>query len=299
MNYRSTKTASKNNNPIKPFLRWAGGKTHSIPFLIAHLPPNFNNLNRYFEPFLGGGSLFFNLRPQKAILSDINEDLIECYKAVQRNPALISKYLKQHLKNTCEEYYYTMRDKYNSSKHSVYRAALFIYLNKSCFNGIWRVNKKGEFNVPYGRQEHPALPSREELIETSTALASAELKKSNYKDILTEVKKGDFVYLDPPYPPLNSTSNFTNYTKEGFSIEDHKELSLLAKELDNKECYILISNSHTEYIRSLYEDDFNIFDVEVTRLIRADGHRYKVKEIAITNYEVSKNSNSSVLLPPK
>ncbi len=287
MSYKSIKTESENDNPIKPFLRWAGGKTRSITFLKAHLPRSFNNnVTRYFEPFLGGGSLFFYLRPQKAVLSDINEDLIECYKAVQQNPVLVSRYLKQHLNKTSEKYYYDMRDKYNTVRHSVYRDALFIYLNKTCFNGIWRVNKKGNFNVPYGKQEHPALPSREVLITVSTALTNTELKKENYKDILTEVGKGDFVYLDPPYPPLNSTSNFTNYTKEGFSKEDHKELSLFAKELAKKGCHVLISNSDTEYIRSLYGDDFHIFELEVTRLIRADGHRYKVKEIAMTNYEV-------------
>jgi DNA adenine methylase len=277
---------SKDNGSLKPFLRWAGGKTRSVPFLKDHLPCNFSSIiNRYFEPFLGAGSLFFSLRPRKAMLSDINKDLIDCYKAVQQHPDLVARYLDQHSRKTCEDYYYEMRQKYNNSKPSIYRAALFIYLNKTCFNGIWRVNKKGEYNVPYGQQEHPSLPSKEELIRISIALFPAELEQKNYKGIMEKVKRGDFVYLDPPYPPLNSTSNFTHYSKEGFTKDDHRELALFAKDLANKGCYVLLSNSDTEYIRSLYENDFNIFELEVTRLIRADGKRYKVKEIAITNYD--------------
>jgi len=270
----------------KPFLRWAGGKTRSVPFLKAHLPSNFSHINRYFEPFLGAGSLFFSLRPQNAVLSDSNKDLIESYRAIQRNPLLISKYLSEHRGKTSEHYYYEMRNKYNNSKSSIYRAVLFIYLNKTCFNGIWRVNKKGEFNVPYGKQEHPSIPSKEELIRISEALASAAIIHCNYKDIIDEVQKADFVYLDPPYPPLSNTSNFTQYTSDGFTKKDHEELALFAKELTQKGCYVLISNSDTGYIRSLYQGNFNIFELEVTRLIRADGHRYKVREIAITNYEV-------------
>jgi len=279
-------TANANNVLPRPFLRWAGGKTKSIPFLRAHKPSNFSRINRYFEPFLGAGSLFFSLVPQKAILSDINKELIECYKAIQRNPILIFKYLSNHSGKTSERYYYEMRNRYNNSKPSLYKAALFIYLNKTCFNGIWRVNKKGDFNVPYGKQEHPSIPSKEELLRISEVLARAEIIHSNYKDIIDKVQKEDFVYLDPPYPPLSNTSNFTQYTSDGFTEKDHEELALFAKELAQKGCYVLISNSDTGYIRSLYQSDFNIFELEVTRLIRADGHRYKVKEIAITNYDV-------------
>lgn len=274
------------NKAPKPFLRWAGGKTHSVPFLLQHLPSDFTAPSTYFEPFLGAGSLFFSLRPQKAILSDNNKDLIESYRAIQKNPILIFKYLSEHRGKTSEHYYYEMRNKYNNSKSSIYRAALFIYLNKTCFNGIWRVNGKGEFNVPYGKQEHPSIPSKDELIRISEALASAEITHCNYKDIIDKVQKADFVYLDPPYPPLSNTSNFTQYTSGGFTEKDHEELALFAKELTQKGCYVLISNSDTGYIRSLYQGNFNIFELEVTRLIRADGHRYKVREIAITNYEV-------------
>jgi DNA adenine methylase len=270
----------------KPFLRWAGGKTRSIPFLEKHLPPNVSSMHRYYEPFIGAGSLFFHIKPSKAILSDNNKDLIECYETVQKRPDAILTYLEQYLSNTCEEYYYKMREKYNTSKHSIARAALFIYLNKTCFNGIWRVNKKGEFNVPYGFKEPPALPSKEELRNVSTCLSNVELIHSDYKEAVKNAKRDDFIYFDPPYLPINGTSCFTRYTRDRFTKDDHDELALLAKKLTSKGCYVLISNADGPYIRSLYEDDFNIFELEVTRWIRSDGKRYKVKEVAITNYDV-------------
>lgn len=278
-------TELKNSNK-KPFLRWAGGKTRSIPFLEKHLPENYSSIEKYYEPFLGAGSLFFHLIPPKAVLSDNNKDLIECYKAIQKNPHLISKLLEQHLSKNCKEYYYMMRLKYNTSKSSNYRAGLFIYLNKSCFNGIWRVNKKGDFNVPYGYKEPPSLPSKKALQNVSMALSNVKLIHSDYKKAVNNAKKGDFIYFDPPYLPLNSTSNFTHYTKDRFSKQDHIELALLAKKLTLKGCYVLISNSDDSYIRDLYKNDFTISEFEVTRCIRADGKRYKVKEIAITNYDI-------------
>lgn len=275
-----------NQKDISPFLRWAGGKTRSIRFLEKHLPPHFSNGNRYYEPFLGAGSLFFHLGPSKATLSDNNKDLIDCYKAVKKHPELVLSYLQHHLSNTCEEYYYNMRKKYNNSKASIAKAALFIYLNKTCFNGIWRVNKKGEFNVPYGYREPPSLLSRNNLLDISKALSKATISHKDYKQILRHAKEGDFVYFDPPYPPLNGTSYFTHYTKEGFDKKDHAELASVANMLNERGCYVMISNADMPYIRFLYESIFNIYEIEIMRLIRADGKRYKVREIAITNYEV-------------
>lgn len=275
-----------NQKDISPFLRWAGGKTRSIRFLEKHLPPHFSNGNRYYEPFLGAGSLFFHLGPSKATLSDNNKDLIDCYKAVKKRPELVLSYLQHHLSNTCEEYYYNMRKKYNNSKASIAKAALFIYLNKTCFNGIWRVNKKGEFNVPYGYREPPSLLSRNNLLDISKALSKATISHKDYKQILRHAKERDFVYFDPPYPPLNGTSYFTHYTKEGFDKKDHAELASVANMLNERGCYVMISNADIPYIRFLYESIFNIYEIEITRLIRADGKRYKVREIAITNYEV-------------
>ena len=274
------------NQKAAPFIRWVGGKSKLIKHLKNYVPSDFCGGNYYYEPFLGAGSLFFHLTPQKAYLSDSNKDLIECYNAIKSDPEIISKHLKQHLENNCKEYYYKMRDEYNSSKPSIIKSALFIYLNKSCFNGIWRVNKKGHFNVPYGYKEPPSLPSNEDLLKISNALSNAELVHKDYKDAVISASKGDFVYFDPPYPPLNGTSYFTHYTKERFNREDHAELALIVKELTKKGCLVMISNADIPYIKSLYKDSFNVYGLEVTRWIRTDGKRYKVGELIITNYEL-------------
>jgi len=287
MKLNSFKKTDKNSNQqdTKPFLRWAGGKNRIVNFLEKRMPPNFSNGNEYYEPFLGAGSLFFRLKPLNATLSDNNKDLIECYKAVQKNPELIVKHLQQYLLNNCKNYYYKMRDKYNNSNPSIAKAALFIYLNKTCFNGIWRVNKKGEFNVPYGYRE-PLLSSKDNLLNPSTALSKARIIHEDYKKVVEYARKGDFIYFDPPYPPLNGTSYFTHYTKEGFNREDHSELASVAKMLNKEGCHIMISNADIQFIRSLYKKVFNLYGLEVTRWISANGKRHKVQELIITNYEV-------------
>ena len=274
------------NQKAAPFIRWVGGKSKLIKHLKNYVPSDFCDGKYYYEPFLGAGSLFFHLTPQKAYLSDSNKDLIECYNAIKSDPEIISEHLNQHSENNCKEYYYKMRDEYNSSEPSTSKAALFIYLNKSCFNGIWRVNKKGHFNVPYGYKEPPPLPSNEDLLKISKALSNAKLVHKDYKDAVISASKGDFVYFDPPYPPLNGTSYFTHYTKERFNREDHAELALIVKELTKKGCLIMISNADIPYIKSLYKDSFNVYNIEVTRWIRTDGKRYKVGELIITNYEL-------------
>lgn len=279
-------TINSNQQTTKPFLRWAGGKNRIVPYLMKHITPDFSKDNRYYEPFLGAGSLFFRLKPLKATLSDNNKDLIECFKGVKERPELITRYLKFHLSNNCKDYYYRMRNKYNRSQPSIAKAALFIYLNKTCFNGIWRVNKKGIFNVPYGYREPPSLPTKEELLNLSEVMSKTKIIHKDYKQAVKSAREGDFVYFDPPYPPLNGTSYFTHYTKEGFDKKDHAELASVANKLNKKGCYVMISNANTPYIKSLYQDMFYIHELEVIRLIRADGKRYKVGEFVITNYEV-------------
>lgn len=271
---------------LRPFLRWAGGKTRSMTFLTSHLPMALSGVNRYFEPFLGGGSLFFAVKPSYALLSDRNKDLIDCYRAVKTEPETIFDYLHRHSKLHSKKYYYKMREKYNNSEPSTSKAALFIYLNKACFNGIWRVNKDGEFNVPFGYKDTLLLPSRDELIQISSCLSAAKLIHADYHVVADRAHSGDLIYFDPPYPPLNGTSYFTHYTKERFGKEDHANLAKLAIRLSKQGVYILISNSDTRYIRSLFKDNFNIFELEVMRWVRTDGDRYKVKEIAITNFNV-------------
>ena len=271
---------------IKPFLRWVGGKNRLVKFLIEFMPSNFSTDNTYYEPFLGAGNLFFRKQPKNAILSDRNKELIESYQAIQKHPELVYKYLNQHLSKTCKEYYYEKRNEYNNSKSSIKKAALFIYLNKTSFNGIWRVNTKGEFNVPYGYKEPPSLPSKNDLFNISKSLENTILIHKDYKESVNEADFGDFIYFDPPYPPLNGTSYFTHYTKDRFTKEDHSELASIAKMLDERGCLIMISNADIPFIRSLYDDSFYIHELKVTRWIRTDGKRYKVGEVIITNYKI-------------
>lgn len=268
----------------KPFLRWVGGKTHLVSFLRSLVPPDFN-CGTYWEPFVGAGSLFFALRPSRAVLSDRNADLIACFRAVHERPDLVSRYLRMHAARTSKNYYYTIRARYNRSKDSTAKSAMFIYLNKTCFNGIWRVNKKGEFNVPYGHKEPPALPSRADLVAASNALRSAELRVGDFREILGEAQAGDFVYLDPPYPALNETAYFVHYTQERFGIDDQIAVAEMATLLSERGCRVLISNADTEFIRSLY-DGFKVSERGVTRWIRTDGKRYQVSEIVALNYDL-------------
>ena len=179
-----------------------------------------------------------------------------------------------------------MRERYNDGIDNIEKAALFIYLNKTCFNGIWRVNKKGKFNVPYGYKEPPSLPSKKQLMNVATALQCANLYCRNYKYTVKYPKNGDFIYFDPPYPPLNDTSYFTQYTKEGFTLDDHYELAMIAKKLSKKGCFVMISNADIPKIRKMYcSNTFYFNELNVTRLISANGRRYSVKELIITNYK--------------
>lgn len=274
---------SKDLTP-KPFLRWVGGKTHLVSFLCSLVPLDINR-GTYWEPFLGAGSLFFALRPSRAVLSDRNADLIACFRAVRERPDLISRYLRMHAARTSKDYYYIIRARYNKSTDSIAKSAMFIYLNKTCFNGIWRVNKKGEFNVPYGHKEPPALPPRADLVAASNALRSAELRIGDFREVLGEAQPGDFVYLDPPYPPLNETAYFVHYTQERFGIDDQIAVAEMATLLSDRGCRVLISNADTGFIRSLY-DGFKVSERGVTRWIRTDGKRYQVNEIVARNYDL-------------
>ncbi len=273
---------NKNKSVLKPFLRWAGGKTRLVDFILGVVPQDLEKVT-YWEPFLGAGSLFFALQPYRAVLADLNHDLIACFKAVREHPDLIANYLRRHARLTSKDYYYEIRTKYNRANDSIAKSVMFIYLNKTCFNGIWRVNEKGEFNVPYGYKEPPTLPSSKDLKAASVALKCADLKVGDFRQILEEVGTNDFVYLDPPYPPLNQTAYFTHYTQERFGISDHEALAEMAIRLSKKGCRVLVSNADTKFIRSLY-NSFRVVQRKVTRWIRSDGKRYKAREILILNY---------------
>lgn len=275
----------KQRNKIEPLLRWAGGKRFLANRFMKFIPSDLYE-RVYREPFLGSGSLFFILRPNKAILSDSNEHLINCYKFVREYPELIARYLGKHKKRNSEKYYYEVRNTYNRLIFSAAQAARFIYLNRTCFNGIFRVNLKGEFNVPYGWKENPIIPDKDWLRKASAALKRVALKSLPFEKALTAASSGDFIYLDPPYPPLNSTSNFTRYTKDPFSLNDHKRLAQVVYDLDHQGCLIMMSNADIPFIRKLFRR-YNMFSLPVTRYITCKSKKHQVKELIITNYEIA------------
>ena len=274
------------NKEIKPFLRWAGGKQNLIRFLIKFVPKNYNKHN-YYEPFLGAGSMFFKITPNSAHLSDANIHLINCYKMIAKYPYEVYRLLILFLKNDSKEYYYKIRLDFNRNinKSSSVQAAKFIYLNKTCFNGMYRVNKDNAFNVPYGYKEKLSIPDLEYFYCLSQVLNKVKLGCFSYETIESLVKKGDFVYFDPPYPPLNGSSYFSHYTKERFCSDDQKKLAIFAQKLSNIGCNILISNADTKEIRKLYSRWYKK-TLDVVRYISCKSKKHKVKELVITNYKV-------------
>lgn len=282
--------AARQNDPqevtakVGPFLRWAGGKRQLKNILLNFLPADVASRN-YREPFLGGGSLFFALQPKSAVLSDANEHLIRCYEYVRDQPHLVSRYLRLHAIKDSKAHYYRVRAKYNVSQFSAAQAARFIYLNKACFNGIFRVNNKGEFNVPYGRKDSPAIPDDKQLTAIAAMLAKASLRAASFEKALENSSRDDFIYLDPPYPPLNGTAYFTHYTSDRFSESDQRDLAERVHELDKRGCRIMISNADTPLIRNLYRR-YQLVSLPVIRYLTCKKVRHKVKELVITNYAV-------------
>jgi DNA adenine methylase len=263
----------------KPPIKWAGGKTQLLSQLRPLFPEGFN---LYLEPFVGGGAVFFDLQPNRAVLIDSNYELINFYQVVKNNLEELLRDLKKH-KNS-KEYYYKIRSLDPDQMDSIERASRFLYLNKTCFNGLWRVNKRGQFNVPFGRYKNPNYRDKENLCMVSAALQNAEIICDDFSIVLDYVSLGDFVYLDPPYHPLSKTANFTNYTEEPFDEQDQMRLVEVFRELDARNCNVMLSNSDTEFIRSLYKG-YDIKTVYAKRAINSKGDkRGPVKELVIRNY---------------
>lgn len=285
---RNQSQSSRDNNSksfLRPFLRWAGGKTHLLNVLLSFVPDDLD-VRTYHEPFVGAGTLFFALQPARAFLSDANEHLITCYTYVRDAHAAVYRFLEKHLRSTSEQHYYLTRKKYNEACPSAAQAARFIYLNKACFNGIFRVNTKGEFNVPYGWKEPPALPSFEHLKRASHALKSIVLRCADFMEVAKAVQPGDFIYLDPPYPPLNGTAYFTHYTADRFGEKNQEAVADLARELHSRGCLVLISNADTRKIRQMYKG-FEFTSVRVTRFLTCK-KKHVVRELIIRNYSTIK-----------
>lgn len=265
-----------------PFIKWAGGKGRLLPQMAPFFPPS-DRYVRYFEPFLGGGAVFFFLQPASAFLSDLNEELINAFKVVRDDVEELILSLYKHRNEA--EYYYRVRALDPHHLDPVERASRFIYLNKTCYNGLYRVNRKGQFNVPFGRYREPRIVDPEGLRAASLALQGTRLWVSDFAAALAKVGAGDFVYLDPPYHPLSPTASFTSYTSTDFGESDQRRLSELYKELDHRGALLMLSNSDTSLIHRLY-DGFLFIKIQARRAIscRAD-RRGPITELLILNYE--------------
>ncbi len=266
-----------------PIVKWVGGKRQLMFELIKNMLKKYN---RYFEPFIGGGALFFELQPNNAYISDTNEELINLYQVVRDNVNELIKDLKKH--KITKEYFMEIRNIDRTQEYQnwsdIQKASRFIYLNRTCFNGLYRVNSKGEFNVPFGNYKNPRIVDENNLLNCSELLKNTDIECADFSQILSKVKKGDFVYFDPPYVPLNATSSFTSYTKDGFDLDMQIKLRDVCDELDNKGVKFLLSNSDTKLVNELYEN-YNIKRVFATRAINAnpDG-RGKITEVLVRNY---------------
>lgn len=234
-----------------PFLKWAGGKARLVDQFRPYFPEDYG---RYFEPFIGGGALYFRLQPEDAVISDVNERLIGAYIAIRDElPALMER-LEFHTKKHSRDHYYRCRERLNHARglSNVDRAALMIYLNKTCFNGLYRENRRGEFNVPIGSYVNPTIFREENLIAVSHQLQQTEIRVNSFEHVLERAQEGDFVYFDPPYVPLNATSSFTSYVGAGFDLQMQQRLAEVFTELAHRGCYVFLSNSDSEVVRELY-----------------------------------------------
>ncbi len=259
----------------KPFLKWAGGKSQIISDLLKFFPVKFG---KYIEPFIGGGALYFSLNHSDCIISDLNEELITTYKQVKGNVHEIISILNTY--KSSEEFYYKIRASSPEKLSEVERAARLIYLNKTCFNGLYRVNKKGEFNVPFGKR-NGLFYNSENLLNASEYLKNTQIFHLDYKDILNKfAKDGDFIFLDPPYQPVGKYSDFKRYTKEFFYEKDQVELASLFTELTNNGCYVMLTNSDHPLILDLYKD-FHIEIIETKRLISSNPNTRTGKDIIV------------------
>lgn len=261
----------------RPFLKWAGGKRQLLPEIISQLP---ENRRTYHEPFLGGGALFFKLKPERAVLSDLNLRLVRTYRAVRDDVEGVIKALADCPNE--KDFYLRMRARDIDAAGDIELAAWFIFLNKTGFNGLYRVNKKGGFNVPFGSYKNPTICDADNLRACSAVLLGVKILHTDFRHIEEMTEPRDFVYFDPPYVPISSTSSFTSYTRDGFTMEDQAELRDIARTLKRQRVHVLLSNSSVPAVHALYKDGFELREVYATRAINADAtKRGKVAEALI------------------
>lgn len=271
---------------ISPAVKWAGGKRQLLERIIERMPESYNH---YFEPFVGGGAVLFGLQPEAATVNDINGELINLYQTIKEQPEGFMQQLAALDSADCDkEYYYKQRERYNekikAGEHDVELAALFVWLNKHCFNGLYRVNRHGLFNVPYNNKNGSTRSADDDNIKAMASfLQRVKIMQGDFEASVAEAEAGDFIFFDSPYAPINATS-FEDYTKEGFAEEEHRRLAELYKALDKKGCYCMLTNHDVPLIRELYAD-YNIEVVEVKRLINRNANARTGTEVIITNYQ--------------
>jgi len=270
----------------KPFIKWVWWKRQLISQFEKLYPKEFNN---YFEPFLWGWAIFFNLQREKSFLSDVNEELINVYKTIKTKPKKLIAFLEslEYSKEKFLELRFWDREEWGLQKYSnIERAARFIYLNRTCFNGLYRVNSKWQFNVPFWKHTNPDFVQKENILNTSKLLnkTKAEIKLQSFEKVLTKAKKWDFVYFDPPYDVLSTSANFTSYDKSWFWRDMQKKLANIFNKLHKKWVNVMLSNHNTPFIRELYKD-FNFTIVKATRMINSKwSWRGNIEEVVVRNY---------------
>ena len=277
----------KNDELVMPVVKWVGGKRQLITEIDKYIPSHFST---YYEPFLGGGAVFFYLQPKKAVVNDINKELINLYQVIQDNVEELIEDLKKH-KNE-PDYFYSIREldrdlEVYKKLTPVERASRIHYLNKTCYNGLFRVNSQGQFNVPFGRYKNPNIVNKTTLRAVSNYFNSAKItfKCCDFEEALKGARKGSFVYFDPPYDPVSDTSSFTGYDKGGFDRQEQIRLKKLCDKLNRRGIKFLLSNSETEFILDLYRD-YKIEIVQAKRSINSKGNkRGEVNEVLVMNYE--------------
>lgn len=274
-------------NSMSPVLKWAGGKTQLLDSIIERMPKTYN---KYYEPFIGGGSVLFAVMPKKAVINDTNEQLINLYCQIRENVQAVISYVNDLDSVLCDKnFYYKIRERYNekiaSNTLDAECAALMIWINKHCFNGLYRVNGKGFFNVPYNNKSTGRSINEDNLITIEKYLQNIDISITcqDFEDICKNVCAGDFVYFDSPYIPISNTAHFTDYTKSGFSFEDHKRLAMLYRQLDSIGAKIMLSNNDVPLVHELY-DGFKIQSLNVKRMINRNASKRTSTEVLVTNY---------------
>ena len=274
----------------KPFVKWAGGKRQLIPILNENLPETFGT---YFEPFLGGGALLFHMltesQRQKCSISDLNSDLVLSYTTIRDRVESLITSLKNHEKNYQKDsktYYYSVRE--SNPRSQIEKTSRLLFLNRTCFNGLYRVNSKGKFNVPLGKYANPNIVNEDNLRSVSGILQSSKvsIKCRDFEAVLRDSKKGDLVYFDPPYQPVSDTANFTSYTNKDFTYDDLSRLAELCKNLDSKGCKVLLSNSNSKEVADMFSSEpWKVSKIRANRSINSNSKKRTGHfELLIKNY---------------